>query len=103
MISLVNNVQEGALRIVSGDHSSTDSELLATKNEPTIHLLFISKISIVLMKEIYKFKNDLSLPLIDDMFKVRKINYNLRHFQKTTNTKKKSVKMSLKTIYYRAL
>ena len=40
------------------------------------------------MKEIYKFENNLSPPLIDDMFQVRKINYNLRHFQKFANTKK---------------
>ena len=29
-----------------------------------------------------------SPPLIDDIFQVRKINYNLRHFQKIANTKK---------------
>ena len=40
------------------------------------------------MKEIYNFENNLSPPLIDDMFQVCKINYNLRHFQKFTNTKK---------------
>ena len=40
--------------------------------------------------------------LIDDMFQVRKINYNLRHFQKIANTRKNSVKMGLETISYRA-
>ena len=40
------------------------------------------------MKEIYNFENNLSPPLIDDMFQVCKINYDLRHFQKFTNTKK---------------
>ena len=40
------------------------------------------------MKEIYKFENDLSPPLIDDMFQVLKTNYNLKHFQKIANTKK---------------
>ena len=34
------------------------------------------------MKEIYKFENNLSPPLIDDMSQIRKINYNLGHFQK---------------------
>ena len=53
------------------------------------------------MKEIYKFENNLSPPLIDDMFQVWKTNYNLRHFQKFTNTKKNSVKMGLETITYR--
>ena len=36
------------------------------------------------------------------MFQVRKINYDLRHFQKIANTKKNSVKMCLETISYRA-
>ena len=82
--SLVNNVHERALRIVSDDHNSSYSELLMTKKEHTIHQQNIN----VLMKEIYKFENNLSPPLIDDMFQVRKINYNLRHFQKFANTKK---------------
>ena len=34
------------------------------------------------------------------MFLVRKINYNLRHFQKYANTEKNSVKMGLETITY---
>ena len=54
------------------------------------------------MKEIYKFENNLSFPLTDDMFQVRKINYNLKNFQKFVNTKKNSVKMDLETITYRA-
>ena len=54
------------------------------------------------MKEIYQFENNLSPPLTDDMFHVRKINYNLSHFQKFANTKKNSVKMGLETITYRA-
>ena len=54
------------------------------------------------MKEIYKFENDLSPPLIDDKFQVSKINYDLRNFQKIPNTKKNSVKMGLQTISYRA-
>ena len=82
--SLVNNVHERALRIVSDDHNSSYSELLIIKKEHTIHQQNIN----VLMKEIYKFENNLSPPLIDDMFQVRKINYNLRHFQKFANTKK---------------
>ena len=51
--------------------------------------LFIQQQNInVLMKEIFKFENDLSSPLIDDMFQVRKINYNLRHFLKMKNSVK---------------
>ena len=54
------------------------------------------------MKEIYKFENNLSPPLTDYMFQVRKVNYNLRHFKKLSNTKKNSVKMGLETITYLA-
>ena len=57
-----------------------------TKNERTIHQQNIK----VLMKKNYKFENDLSPPLIDDMFQVRKINDNLRHFQKMQILKKLS-------------
>ena len=96
--SLVNNVHERALRIVHDDHNSSYTELLKTKNERTIHQQNIN----VLMKEIYKFENDLSPPLIDDMFQVRKLNYDLRHFQKIANTKKNSVKTGLETISFRA-
>ena len=81
---LVNNVHERALRIVSEDHNSSYSELLMTKKEHTIHQQNI----FVLMKKIYKFENSVSSPLIDDMFQVRKINFNLRRFQKFANTKK---------------
>ena len=96
--SLVNNVHERALRIVSDDHNSSYSELLMTKKKHTIHQQNIN----VLMKEIYNFEKNLSPPLIDDIVQVRKINYNLRHFQKLSNTKKNSVKMGLETITYRA-
>ena len=96
--SLVNNVHERALRIVHDDHNNSYSELLKTKNERTIHQQNIN----VLMKEIYEFENDLSPSLIDDMFQVRKINYDLRHFQKIANTKKTPVKMGLETLSYRA-
>ena len=39
----------------------------------------------VFMKEIYKFENDLSPSLVDDMFQVRNINY-----KKIANTKIKT-------------
>ena len=51
---------------------------------------------------VYELRNDLSPPLIDDMFEVCKTSYNLRHFQKIANSKKDSVKMGLETISYRA-
>ena len=52
------------------------------------------------MKEFYKFENVLSGLLIDEMFQVRNINYNLRYFQGIANTKENYVKMGLETIPY---
>ena len=71
--------------------------LMANK-EHTIHQQNIN----LPMKEIYKFKSNLSPLLIGDMFQVRKINNNLRHFQTIANTKKNSIKMGPETITYRA-
>ena len=65
--SLVNNVHERALRIVHDNHNSSYSELIKIKNERTIHQQNIN----VLMKEIYKFENNLSPSLIDDMFNAK--------------------------------
>ena len=67
-LGVVNNVHERALRIVHDDHNNSYSELLKTKNERTIHQQNIN----FLMKEIYKFENDLSPPLIDDMLQILK-------------------------------
>ena len=61
--SLVNIVQKRALRIVSDDHNNSYSELLITKNESTIYQQNID----VFIKESYKFENDLSPPLTDDV------------------------------------
>ena len=96
--SLANNVHERALGIVYDDHNSSYSELLMTKNEHTIHQKNIN----VLTKGIYKFENDLSPPLLDDMFQFRKTSYNLKHFQKIANSKKNFVKMGLETMSYHA-
>ena len=57
--SLVNNINERGLRTVYDDDNSSESEFLMTKNEPTVHQQNIT----ALMKEIYKFENNLSPPV----------------------------------------
>ena len=91
--SLGNNVHERGLRIVYDDHSSSYSELLMTKNERYIHQQNIN----VLIKKLKVWKRSLSLSLINGIFHVCEINYNLRNFQKIENSKKKTVKMNLET------
>ena len=78
--SLMNNIYERTLSIIYDDHNCFYSQLLMTKNERVIHQQNV-------MKEIYKLENDLSPPLIDHIFQVRKINYELWRFPKIANTK----------------
>ena len=65
--SLVNYVQERALRVVYNDHSSY-SELIMAMNEPTFHQHNTKSP----MKEMYKSENHLSPPLIHAIFHGRK-------------------------------
>ena len=53
------------------------------------------------MKEIYKFTNNPSPPIIDHMFQFRENFYNLRDFQQLASSMKKATKMGLETISYR--
>ena len=80
----MNNGHERALRFVYDGHKGSYLKLLMTKNKRTTQQQNIN----VLMRIIYKFENDLSPPLIDGMFQVRKIIYKLSDFQKIANTKK---------------
>ena len=53
------------------------------------------------MKEIYKFINNLSPPIIDHLFQFCENSYNLRNFQQLPGSTKKTTKMGLETISYR--
>ena len=54
------------------------------------------------MIEIYKMKNNLNPPIMDNMFNRRKIMYNLSNFQEFATKRKRTVKMSLETLKYRS-
>ena len=70
---------------------------LFTQNERTIHQHNIK----FPKKEIHKFENDRYPPLIHDMFQVRKNTFSETFFQ-VLQIIKKTVKMNLETISYRA-
>ena len=65
------------------------------------NLPFINENIQAFMKEIYKFTNNLSLPIIDHMFQFRENSYNLRNFQQLASSTKKTTKLGLETISYR--
>ena len=54
------------------------------------------------MKKMFKFENDLSSHLIDNIFQVWKNTLNLRHLKKIANDTKNSVQVGLETISYHA-
>ena len=66
--SLVNYALERYLRLVYDEHSSFYFELIMAKKKPVIH----QDKNQSLIKEMFKFENDLSSPLIDDIFQVCK-------------------------------
>ena len=90
--NLINIIHERALSATFDDHASNFTQLLEKKRESTIHQR--------LMKEIYKFTNNLPPPIIDHMFQFRENSYNLRNFQQLASSTKKTTKMGLETISY---
>ena len=97
--NLINNIHESALRATFDDHTSNFTQLLEKKKKSTIHQRNIQ----ALMKEIYKFINNLSPPIINHMFQFCDNSYNLRNFQQLATSTKKTAKMGLEKISYRGL
>ena len=95
--NLINNIHERALRATFDDHTNNFTQLLEKERESTIHQRNIQ----ALMKEIYKFTNNLFPPIMDPMFQFRENSYNLRKFQQLVSSAKKTTNMSLETISYR--
>ena len=64
-----------SLRIMYNNYDSSFPELLEMSNESTVHIRNIK----VLMTEIYKFLNDLSPPIMSDIFEKHEDYYSLRN------------------------
>ena len=95
--NLISNIYERAHRATFDDHASNFTQLLVKKKESTIHQQNIQE----LMKEIHKFLNNLSPPIINHMFQFGEDSYNLMNFQQLPSSTKKTAKMGLETISYR--
>ena len=72
---LINKLQERALRAIYNDYGSSFSELLEVSNKSTIHIKNMK----VLMTEIHTFLNDLSPPIMNDIFQKQENYYSLRN------------------------
>ena len=83
---------------INTDHTSEFDTLLQNNNDTCNHHRNIQ----TLMIEIYKMKNNLNPPIMDNMFERRNNTYNLRNFQEFATKRKRTVKMGLETLNYRS-
>ena len=60
----LNNIHERALRLIYNDHEKSFNSILTENNLKTIHQKNLEFLAI----EIYKFQNDLSPPIMNDIF-----------------------------------
>ena len=68
----VNHLHERALRIVYNDNQSSFENLLTKDRSVSIHHRNIRSF------EIYNVKNNMSTPIMSELFEKRNLNYNLR-------------------------
>ena len=79
-----NNIHERALRLIYNDHVKSFNSILTENNLKTIHKKTLDFVA----TKIYKFQDDLSPPVMNDIFFSRQNICNLRKFQKfSTSTK----------------
>ena len=95
--NLINRIHERALRLIHNDHVSTFQDILEITKEKTIHQNNLE----CLAKEINKFLNGLSPPIMNGAFMIRNNNYNLKNFQCLYSTNKITVKYGIETVTYR--
>ena len=94
---LMNKLQERALRVTYNYYDSSFSELLEISNESAIHIKNIE----VLMAEIYTFLNDLSPPIMNDIFEKQKNYYSLRNSRSLFSKRKFTTTYGIDTISFR--
>ena len=95
--NMINKIHERAMRLILNDHTSDFDTLLQNNNDTCNHHRNIQ----TLMIEIYKMKNNLNPPIMDNMFERRNNTYNFRNFQEFAAKRKRTVKMGLETLNYR--
>ena len=83
----LNNIHERALRVIYNDHKKPFNIILTENNLKNIN----QKILEFLAVEIYKFRNGLSLPIMNYIFFSRQNIYNLRKFQELFTSTKNTV------------
>ena len=70
----INKIHERSLRIILNDYFSSFEDLLTVLDEKTIHQRSIN----LLLIEVFKYLNNLSPKLMNEVFQLRHSNFNLR-------------------------
>ena len=96
--SIINNIHEGALRIVYKDNISSFALLLEKSGSVSIHHRNLQALAI----DIYKGLNNLSSPLMSVLFKLKETTYNLRNVRALVSTNTKTVLIGNNSISYLA-
>ena len=95
--NVMNRIQERALRLVYYDETSSYEELLSKDGSFTIHDRNLQKLAI----EIYKFHNCLGPDILNDIFKIKTHNYDVRNDTIFESRKVNSVYNGTETVSYR--
>ena len=92
--NLSNNIHEQPLRLIYNNHKKSFNSILTGSNLKTIHQKNLEFLAI----EIYRFKNGLSSPVMNDIFFSRQNIYNLQKFRERSTSIKNNVKFGMETI-----
>ena len=94
----IDKLYERALRLAYDDFTTPSKNLYETYKVHSIHHTNIQ----ILMIEVYKILNNLSPPLISDMFTLRTSNYSFRNFRELSTDSRSSVWMGTESLQFRA-
>ena len=94
----INPIHERALRMVYNDSNSSFEQLLEKSGSVSIHHRNLQILAI----EIYKALNNLSSPLMSELFKIKDIQYNLRKENALVSNKIKTTRYGLDSVSYLA-
>ena len=94
----INRIHEKSLRIIYNDYVSDYNNLLSLSNKPTIHQYCIQS----LVTEIYKFLNNLSPDVMNKVFTLREIPYQLRNPNIFLTDNPRKSRFGLDTVTYRS-
>ena len=92
----INAIHERALRIVYKNYNSTFDELLVCDNSVRVHYRNLQQLAI----EIFKFKNNLSPEIMNNVFEAKEESYNLRNATGLKRVGAKTVRYGTETVRF---